>query len=66
MLSANRTPSSCQRVLADLVKEHISDHLVEKENAFSFKVIKQGSDLLIEEFTNYKDLINTKEEIEKI
>ena len=37
VLSANRTPSSCQRVLADLVKEHISDRLVEKEKAFSFK-----------------------------
>ena len=34
--------------------------------AFSFNVIKKGSDLLIEEFPNYKDIINTKEEIEKI
>ena len=35
-------------------------------NAFSFEVVKKGSDLLIEEFPNYKDIINTKEEIEKI
>ena len=35
-------------------------------NAFSFNIVKKGSDLLIEEFPNYKDLINTKEEIEKI
>ena len=35
-------------------------------SAFSFNVIKKGSDLLIEEFPNYKDIINTKEEIEKI
>tara|TARA_B110000914_G_scaffold196917_1_gene186428 strand:+ start:742 stop:1287 length:546 start_codon:yes stop_codon:yes gene_type:complete len=34
--------------------------------AFSFNVIKKGSDLLIEEFPNYKDIINTKEKIEKI
>ena len=35
-------------------------------NAFSFNAVKQGSDLLIKEFPNYKDLINTKEKIEKI
>ena len=35
-------------------------------NAFSFNFVKKGSDLLIEEFPNYKDLLNTKEEIEKI
>ena len=34
--------------------------------AFSFNVVKKGSDLLIEEFPNYKDIINTKEKIEKI
>jgi len=35
-------------------------------NAFSFNIVKKGSDLLIEEFPNYKDIINTKEKIEKI
>jgi|TARA_B110000211_G_scaffold133346_1_gene152896 membrane protein required for colicin V production len=35
-------------------------------DAFSFNIVKKGSDLLIEEFPNYKDIINTKEEIEKI
>jgi len=35
-------------------------------NAFSFNIIKKGSDLLIKEFPDYKDIINTKEEIEKI
>jgi len=34
-------------------------------NAYSFDVVKKGSDLLIEEFPNYKDIINTKEKIEK-
>ena len=34
--------------------------------AFSFDVVKKGSDLLIEEFPNYKDIIETKEKIEKI
>ena len=36
------------------------------EKAFSFNIVKKGSDLLIEEFPNYKDIINTKEKIEKI
>ncbi len=35
-------------------------------DAFSFKVVKKGSDLLIDEFPNYKDIIETKEKIEKI
>ena len=35
-------------------------------NAFSFNIVKKGSDLLINEFPNYKDIINTKEKIEKI
>ena len=35
-------------------------------DAFSFNIVKKGSDLLIEEFPNYKDIISTKEEIEKI
>jgi len=34
--------------------------------AFSFKTVKKGSDLLIEEFPNYKDIIKTKDKIEKI
>jgi membrane protein required for colicin V production len=39
---------------------------ISTESAFSFNIVKKGSDLLIEEFPNYKDLINTKKEIEKI
>ena len=39
---------------------------ISTKNAFSFKIVKKGSDLLIEEFPNYKDIISTKEEIEKI
>jgi len=35
-------------------------------DAFSFAVVKKGSDLLIDEFPNYKDIIETKEKIEKI
>ncbi len=35
-------------------------------NAFSFEVVKKGSDLLINEFPNYKEIIETKEKIEKI
>ena len=35
-------------------------------SAFSFNVVKRGSDLLIKEFPNYEDIINTKEKIEKI
>ena len=35
-------------------------------DAFSFDVVKKGSDLLIEEFPNYKDIMDTKEKIEKI
>jgi membrane protein required for colicin V production len=33
---------------------------------YSFSFVKKGSDLLIEEFPNYKDIIDTKETIEKI
>ncbi len=35
-------------------------------SAFSFNVVKKGSDLIIDEFPSYKDLIKTKEKIEKI
>ncbi|MDB9795805.1 CvpA family protein [Pelagibacteraceae bacterium] len=34
--------------------------------AFTFNVIKKGSDLLIDEFPRYQDIIETKEKIEKI
>ena len=36
------------------------------ENAASFNVIKNGSEILIKEFPSNKDLENTKEKIEKI
>jgi len=35
-------------------------------DTFSFSIVKKGSDLLIEEFPNYKDIIESKEKIEKI
>ena len=35
-------------------------------NAYSFNFVKKGSDLLIEEFPDYEDIINTKEKIETI
>ena len=34
--------------------------------AFSFNVVKNGNELLINEFPKYKDIIETKEKIEKI
>ena len=36
------------------------------DEAYSFNIVKKGSDILIEEFPNYKEIINTKEKIEKI
>ena len=35
-------------------------------DAFSFNVVKKGNDILINEFPNYKEIIETKEKIEKI
>ena len=35
-------------------------------DTFSFNLVKKGSDLLINEFPGYKDIIETKEKIEKI
>ena len=34
--------------------------------AFSFDLVKKGSDLFNDEFPSYKDIIETKEKIEKI
>ena len=39
---------------------------ISAEEAFSFNLISKGSELLIEEFPNNKDFIDTKEKIEKI
>ena len=39
---------------------------ISTSTALSFNFVKKGSELLIDEFPNYKDIINTKEEIEKI
>tara|TARA_B100000767_G_C19630819_1_gene478194 strand:+ start:344 stop:889 length:546 start_codon:yes stop_codon:yes gene_type:complete len=39
---------------------------ISTKDAFSFNIVKKGSDLLIEEFPNYNDIINTKEKIEEI
>ena len=36
------------------------------DKAYSFNIVKKGSDILIEEFPNYKEIIDTKEKIEKI
>jgi len=39
---------------------------ISAENAISFKLIKKGSEILIEEFPSSEDFIDTKEKIEKI
>ena len=39
---------------------------ISTEDAFSFKLIKKGSEILIEEFPSSEDFIDTKEKIEKI
>jgi len=39
---------------------------ISAEDAFSFDIISKGSEILIEEFPSNKDLIDTKEKIEKI
>ena len=39
---------------------------ISTEDTFSFSFIKKGSEMLIEEFPNNKDFIDTKEKIEKI
>jgi membrane protein required for colicin V production len=39
---------------------------ISTKDAFSFSLVKKGNDLLINEFPNYRDIIETKEKIEKI
>ena len=39
---------------------------ISPEEAFSFNIVKKGSDILIEEFPSGEDLIDTKDKIEKI
>ena len=39
---------------------------ISAEDAFSFKLIKKGNEILIEEFPSSEDFIETKEKIEKI
>ena len=39
---------------------------ISAEDAFSFKIINKGSEILIEEFPSGDDFIDTKEKIEKI
>ncbi len=39
---------------------------ISAENAFTFDIIKNGSEILIEEFPSSEDFIDTKEQIEKI
>ena len=39
---------------------------ISADNAFSFNIVKKGSDILIDEFPDNKKLKNTKDEIEKI
>ncbi len=39
---------------------------ISKTKDGDFHIVKKGSDLLKEEFPNYKDIIDTKEKIEKI
>ena len=45
---------------------HYENWGISSEKAFSFKFIKKGSDILIEEFPSSRDIIDTKEKIEKI
>ena len=45
---------------------HYENWGISSEKAFSFKFIKKGSEILIDEFPSNKDIINTKEKIEKI
>jgi len=39
---------------------------ISAEDAISFKIVKKGSEILIEEFPSNEDLIDTKDRIEKI
>ena len=39
---------------------------ISAEDAFSFNIVKKGSEILIEEFPSSEDFIDTKEKIEKI
>ena len=39
---------------------------ISAENAYSFKIVKKGSEILIDEFPSNKDLKDTKDKIEKI
>ena len=39
---------------------------ISAEDAISFKIVKKGSEILIEEFPSSEDLIDTKDKIEKI
>ena len=39
---------------------------ISAEDAFSFNIVKKGSEILIEEFPSSEDLIDTKDKIEKI
>tara|TARA_Y100000389_G_C17428964_1_gene501337 strand:+ start:571 stop:1119 length:549 start_codon:yes stop_codon:yes gene_type:complete len=39
---------------------------ISAEDALSFNIVKKGSTVLIDEFPNNEDIINTKEQIEKI
>ena len=39
---------------------------ISTEDAISFNIVKEGSEVLIEEFPNNEDFIDTKEKIEKI
>ena len=39
---------------------------ISAEDAFSFKIVKKGSEILIEEFPSSEDFIDTKDKIEKI
>ena len=39
---------------------------ISAEDAFSFKLVKKGSEMLIEEFPSSEDFLDTKEKIEEI
>ncbi len=45
---------------------HYSNWGISAENAHTFNIVNKGSEILIKEFPDSKDLIDTKEKIEKI
>ena len=43
-----------------------SNWSIELDNSFSYKIVKSGSEIFINEFPNYEDIEETREKIENI